>query len=149
MLGYRWLGNERELSHLLERVALLEAATVIDPESLARLCLQKPVPTVPVDSMPTPRLDAPLNEPERLTDALRQSGENLAAAARLLGMSRGGLRYRLHKSGLGRPPQHGSSTLAGEDANTPILAFPREGEGRRLRRASQLKTPQRGLKGRL
>ena len=36
---YAWPGNVRELSHLLERVVLLEAATVIDPESLARQCL--------------------------------------------------------------------------------------------------------------
>src|SRR5262245_49540398 len=37
-LGYPWPGNVRELSHLLERVVLLEPATVIDPESLARRC---------------------------------------------------------------------------------------------------------------
>jgi DNA-binding NtrC family response regulator/class 3 adenylate cyclase len=126
LLAYRWPGNVRELSHLLERVVLLEAATVIDPESLARRCLPSPGPTVPVDSMPTPRPDAPLNEPERLTDALRQSGGNLARAARLLGMSRGGLRYRLQKYGLGRLPQHDSSALAGEGAYTPILVLPHQ-----------------------
>src|SRR4029450_6296764 len=31
LLGHRWPGNVRELSHLLERIVLLEAATVIDP----------------------------------------------------------------------------------------------------------------------
>jgi DNA-binding NtrC family response regulator len=33
--NYHWPGNVRELSHLLERVVLLEPATVIDLESLA------------------------------------------------------------------------------------------------------------------
>ena len=106
LFGYHWPGNVRELSHLLERVVLLEPATVIDPESLARRCLPQPGPAVPVDSPLPPTPDAPLHEPERLTEALRQSGGNLARAARLLGMSRGGLRYRLHKYGLiGRPQQ--------------------------------------------
>jgi len=116
LLDYHWPGNVRELSHLLERVVLLEPATVLDPESLARRCLPPPVPAVPVDSMHTPRPDVPQNEPERLIDALRQSGGNLARAARLLGISRGGLRYRLHKYGLGRPPQHDSPPLAGEES---------------------------------
>ena len=104
-VDHPWPGNVRELSHLLERVVLLEPATVIDPESLARLCLPPPGPALPPPRSLTSRPDEPLNEPERLADALRQSRGNLAQAARLLGMSRGGLRYRLHKSGLDRPPQ--------------------------------------------
>jgi DNA-binding NtrC family response regulator len=138
LLGYRWPGNVRELSHLLERIVLLEAATVIDPASLARLCLPQPVPAVPVDSMRTPRPDVLLNETERLTDALRQSGGNLAWAARLLGMSRGGLRHRLHKYGLTRPSMQQSSPLVGEEPgggappppfSTPTLTLPRRGGG--------------------
>jgi two-component system, NtrC family, response regulator AtoC len=125
LLGYPWPGNVRELSHLLERMVLLESATVIDPESLARQCLSRPGPAVAVGAPSPQRPDAPPNEAERLADALRQSGGNLARAARLIAISRGGLRYRLQKSGLGRTPQHDSSALAGEDANTSILALPR------------------------
>ena len=131
LLDYHWPGNVRELSHLLERVVLLEAATVIDPESLARRCLPQPGPAVPVDAPLPPRPDVPLNEPERLTEALRQSGGNLAQAARLLGMSRGGLRYRLHKSGLDRPPQHDSSSVAGgEDSRQHPHPDPPPSRGR-------------------
>jgi DNA-binding NtrC family response regulator/class 3 adenylate cyclase len=129
LLEYHWPGNVRELSHLLERVVLLEAATVIDPESLAQLCLPPPGPEAPVASMLTPSASEPLDEPERLTDALRQSGGNLAQAARLLGMSRGGLRYRLRKYGVVRPSMHRSSPLVGEDASTPTLTLPRRGGG--------------------
>jgi DNA-binding NtrC family response regulator/tetratricopeptide (TPR) repeat protein len=129
LLDYRWPGNVRELSHLLERVALLEAATVIDPESLARRCLPQPGPAVPGDARLPPGPDVPHNERQRLTEALRRSGGNLARAARLLGMSRGGLRYRLHKAGLDRPPRHEASLVAGEEANTPTLSVPRPGGG--------------------
>ena len=106
LLDYRWPGNVRELSHLLERVALLETAMVIDPESLARLCLPPSAPEVSAVSGPTPTPGAPLHEIARLAEALRQSGGNLAAAARLLGMSRSGLRHRLHTYGLTRPSWH-------------------------------------------
>jgi transcriptional regulator with PAS, ATPase and Fis domain len=63
LLAYQWPGNMRELSHLLERVALLEPATLIAPESLARRCLSQPGPAVPIDSRRTPRPDVPQNEP--------------------------------------------------------------------------------------
>jgi DNA-binding NtrC family response regulator/tetratricopeptide (TPR) repeat protein len=132
LLDYRWPGNVRELSHLLERVVLLEAATVIDPESLARYCLPAPVPAVPAGSGTPPRPDVPLNDSERLIDALRQSAGNLAAAARLLGVSRGGLRYRLHKYGLTRSSLPRGSALVREEtgrkdiptSSTPTLFQP-------------------------
>jgi DNA-binding NtrC family response regulator len=148
LLDYDWPGNVRELSHLLERIVLLESATVIDPESLERRCLPPPVPAVPVGSMLPPRPDMPRNEPERLADALRQSGGNLAAAARLLGMSRGGLRYRLRKYGLRHQSMQQSSPLVGEEPSggapsppfsTPTLTLPRRGEGET---SSQIMRPQ-------
>jgi DNA-binding NtrC family response regulator len=131
LLGYHWPGNVRELSHLLERVVLLEAAMVIDPESLARRCLPPPGLAVTDGSGHPPRADATLNEAERLTDALRESGGNLAAAARFLGMSRGGLRYRLHKYGLTRSSLAQGSPLVRDEtggrdmpASNPLTLLP-------------------------
>jgi two-component system, NtrC family, response regulator AtoC len=97
LLAYHWPGNVRELSHLLERVVLLEMATVIDPESLARRCLPQPGPAVAVDARLSPGPDVPPNDPERFADALRQSGGNLTQAARLLGLSRG-VGIRAHRT---------------------------------------------------
>jgi hypothetical protein len=148
LLGYRWPGNVRELSHLLERVALLETAMVIDPESLEHLCLPQSVPDASAVSMLTPTPGAPLHEIERLADALRQSGGNLAAAARLIGMSRSGLRHRLHKYGLTHPSMQQSSPLVGEEPgggeppppfSTPTLPLPRRGGGET---PSQIMRPQ-------
>ena len=129
LLDYEWPGNVRELSHLLERIVLLEPATVIDPESLARQCLLPVGAGVPPPARRTSRPDEPPDEPARLAEALRQSGGNLAAAARLVGLSRGGLRYRLHTYGLNRPPQADATPVAEEEATTPTLTLPRSGGG--------------------
>jgi DNA-binding NtrC family response regulator/tetratricopeptide (TPR) repeat protein len=124
LLGYHWPGNVRELSHLLERVALLETAMVIDPESLSRRCLPPSVPDATAVSLDTPSSGEPLHEAARLAEALRQSGGNLAAAARLLGMSRGGLRHRLHKYGLTRPSRHHSSPLVRKETSAKDMSPP-------------------------
>jgi DNA-binding NtrC family response regulator/tetratricopeptide (TPR) repeat protein len=125
LLGQRWPGNVRELSHLLERVALLETAMVNDPESLERLCLPPSVPEASAVSPGTPTPGGPLHEIARLTDALRQSGGNLAAAARLLGMSRSGLRHRLHAYGLTRPYRHRASLPLRQEAGARDTPPPR------------------------
>jgi DNA-binding NtrC family response regulator/tetratricopeptide (TPR) repeat protein len=119
LLSYHWPGNVRELSHLLERIVLLEPATVIDPESLERRCLPQSGPAIPADSPLPPSPDVSHNEPARLTDAVRQSRGNLAQAARLLGMSRGGLRYRLHKYGLSRTFLSPAPIVVSADPSTP------------------------------
>jgi len=124
LVGRPWPGNVRELSHLLERVALLETAMLIDPETLERLCLPPSVPAASAVPTLTPSASEPLHEPERLANALRQSGGNLAAAARLLGMSRGGLRHRLHKYQMMRPPRHGFSSLMEQEAGDVEPARP-------------------------
>jgi DNA-binding NtrC family response regulator/tetratricopeptide (TPR) repeat protein len=106
LVGQPWPGNVRELSHLLERVALLETAMLIGPASLERLCLAPPPPEASAVSLEASSPGEPRPEAERLAEALRQSGGNLAAAARLLGMSRGGLRHRLHRYQMTQtPPQ--------------------------------------------
>src|SRR5712691_12073405 len=102
LLDYRWPGNVRELSHLMERVVLLEPAVVIDPASLARLCLSQPEPAVPAAPVRMPDADTLLDDAERIAQALRQTRGNVVQAARVLGVSRGGLRYRMQRLGLGR-----------------------------------------------
>jgi two-component system, NtrC family, response regulator AtoC len=138
LLDYGWPGNVRELSHLLERIVLLGSAMVIDPESLERRCLPPPVPAVPVDLRLPPSPDVPLNEPERLTDALRRSEGNIAQAARRLGGSRGGLRYRLHTYRLTAQSMQQSFPLVRKEiggrespqpSSTPTLTLPRRGGG--------------------
>jgi DNA-binding NtrC family response regulator/tetratricopeptide (TPR) repeat protein len=102
--AYSWPGNVRELSHLLERVMLLSAETIIDPATLDRLCL----PQLPSEAAAEPTWDRRADEDDavRITQALQSAEGNVARAARLLGLSRKAVRYRMRKYGIIRPPAH-------------------------------------------
>jgi DNA-binding NtrC family response regulator/tetratricopeptide (TPR) repeat protein len=121
--GYGWPGNIRELSHLMERATLLHPAPVLDAQALQHLCL----PPLQTGAQPNGlrRADSPLvsppalteipegaeesatlgAEPLRLRQALRQTGGNVARTARLLGLSRSALRYRMRRYGIPRPQE--------------------------------------------
>ena len=102
---YAWPGNIRELSHVMERVTLLHVGEAVDAETLTQLC-------VPLDAPVASQVAAPLlatlaletalpAEAEQLRQALTQTGGNVVQAARVLGMTRGTLRYRMQRYGLG------------------------------------------------
>jgi transcriptional regulator with AAA-type ATPase domain len=93
--SYDWPGNVRESSHLMERVTLLSAEAIIDPDMLVRLSLPR------AEAAPTPGVGRPLDEAARIRQALQQTGGNVLQAARLLGVSRSTLRYRMVRHGLG------------------------------------------------
>ena len=108
LLDYSWPGNIRELSNVMERVALLSEASVVTAELLG-------LPTgstTPLrgergseqGGVESPALADALGSVERahLVDALRQTGGNVTRAAARLGISRDTLRYRMAKHGMGR-----------------------------------------------
>ena len=103
LLGYDWPGNVRELSHLMERVTLLGLETSIDPETLRQQCLPRPS----CSSQPAPPpMSSDLEvgeEPPRIQQALVRAEGNVLRAARLLGMTRSALRYRMDRYGIERP----------------------------------------------
>src|SRR5262249_23423955 len=100
---YDWPGNVRELSHLMERVTLLSPEACIEPQTLERLCLPRAPSVTPGVVAPAEAEGQPLDEPTRLTQALRQTQGNVMQAARVLGLSRKALRYRMQRYGLERP----------------------------------------------
>ena len=133
---HRWPGNVRELSHLIERVTLLSDEAIIGPDTLERLGLPRrsPPPKSPLTSADRELPD----EAARIAHALSLTGGNVLRAARLLGMSRDAVRYRMRKYGIALPFPQLSSPLAGDDAeaddrlgrfsiSTPIL-LPQSGE---------------------
>ena len=103
LLGYPWPGNVRELSHLLERITLLEPAEVVDVQAIERLCLSQPASFATMAPGSSPTDDASLDDTARIQQALQQTGGNVLRAARLLGMSRSSLRYRMLRAGIARP----------------------------------------------
>jgi DNA-binding NtrC family response regulator len=99
-----WPGNVRELKHVLERAVLASAATAteLDPDSLGT----SPARTTARSSgeasepgEPFPLGGIRLAEWERamIERALSEAGGNQTRAARLLGVSRDTLRYRMIK----------------------------------------------------
>jgi DNA-binding NtrC family response regulator len=95
----RWVGNVRELAHLIERAMLLVASDTID---VPQLGLESHLPAEPEErAVEGGALDAA--ERQLMRQALEDSGWNVSDAARRLGVSREVLRYRIRKHGL-MPP---------------------------------------------
>lgn len=105
MRGYSWPGNARELAHVILQTLVTSDGAEILP---AHLGLPN-APATPSASAPAAAIELDfsagslsLAEVERrlLQAALAHAGNNITEAARLLGMPRGTLRYRLEKLGL-------------------------------------------------
>ncbi len=108
LAAYPWPGNVRELSHELERAIVFEESAELDFAQLqsggGAGVGQRPDPADWVNSTFTFPAEGFLLEEainRLIQHALKQSGNNVSAAARLLGVSRDYVRYRLsgEKSG--------------------------------------------------
>ncbi len=93
LLAERWIGNVRELAHVIERAMLMVDGDVIEARHLA-------VETRAAgdDDPATTRLDEA--ERQLIRRVLGECGGNVSQAARRLGVSRELLRYRMRKHGL-------------------------------------------------
>jgi DNA-binding NtrC family response regulator/class 3 adenylate cyclase len=105
-----WPGNVRELSRLVERLTLLCPSEVLEPALLAQWNRVAPpagrsqtVPSLPPRPTSAGDVQSPPDEPARIRQALQRTAGNVTQAARLLGMSRKALRYRLQRYGIERP----------------------------------------------
>jgi len=97
---HAWPGNVRELRNLMEQSVLMARSSLLDVEDLGlshALSDDLPV-TLPQDS-----LDLPQIERAAVLQALDRTDWNVTQAARMLGVSRDTLRYRIEKHGLSRP----------------------------------------------
>ena len=101
VLEYDWPGNVRELENVAERLVVMGASTLGIADLPARIGQPARVPAtlLPVGDVD---LAAFLDDLEGtlLRRALERAGGNKALAARSLGVSREGLRYKLQKHGL-------------------------------------------------
>ena len=99
---YGWPGNVRELENVIERAMILCSGETLEIEHLA---FAAATPSVTSPAAGAPRADslpAALEEVERreLIAALEKARGNKADAARLLGINRSTLYYRLKKHDL-------------------------------------------------
>jgi len=101
LMEYHWPGNVRQLENTIERAVALSANPVIDVGDIA------------LDSNTAVRNEAGASAPvlpegmtleqwedQIIREALRRANGNKSQAARMLGLSRNALRYRLGKMGL-------------------------------------------------
>ncbi len=105
LMEFHWPGNVRELENIIERAVALSAGQMLDVGDV-RLDLS-PVKTA-ADSgggmFPPEGTTLEQFEDEIIKEALRRANGNKSQAARLLGMSRNALRYRLTKIGVPDEP---------------------------------------------
>ncbi len=110
LLHYGWPGNVRELSHEIERALVFEDGPALEFHSLLGATAAAPQLSTPASGTSPLRSEDWFNPSFRFPEsgfsledailhlirhALAQSDENVSAAARLLGVSRDYLRYRL------------------------------------------------------
>ncbi len=99
LVNYHWPGNVRELQNIVERACALAKGSVLD------------VADIHLDTRPAKTANGATGflpdgmtleqwEDEMVQEALRRASGNKSQAARLLGLSRNALRYRLSKIGI-------------------------------------------------
>ncbi|MGA8623038.1 MAG: sigma-54 dependent transcriptional regulator [Candidatus Sulfotelmatobacter sp.] len=99
LVNYHWPGNVRELQNIIERACALSKGTVLEAADI-HLDL-RPAKTANGTSGFLPEgMTLEHWEDEMIQEALRRANGNKSQAARLLGLSRNALRYRLSKIGI-------------------------------------------------
>lgn len=97
---YSWPGNVRELRNLCERLAVLLPGKSIEPANLPFEYSNEnaaPAGAQPSFSLPESGIDLETLEIDLINQALKRTNGNRSKSARLLGMSRDTLLYRIQK----------------------------------------------------
>jgi len=101
MRQYDWPGNIQELHNLCERMVILMAGAMIQPENMPlELRQAKVLEQAPLFSLPDSGVDLVALEGNIIQQAVSMSGGNRSKAARLLGLTRDTLLYRIQKHGI-------------------------------------------------
>jgi transcriptional regulator with PAS, ATPase and Fis domain len=100
LVNYTWPGNVRQLENVLERSILLCERSVLEAQDV-RLD-SSPPPSISPSDVPFVPDGMTLDQFEQaiLREALRRAAGNKSQAARLLGLTRNALRYRLTQMGI-------------------------------------------------
>jgi len=116
LVDFHWPGNVRELENIIERAVVMTTGPKIDVGDI-RLDILAPSANRPgldpvsmaADGSALPLLPEGLTleqyEDKLIHEALQRAGGNKSQAARLLGLSRNALRYRLSKMGVSDEPE--------------------------------------------
>lgn len=96
---YHWPGNLPQLRNVMEHLVIVADGNEIHPCDLPPAIRLTTLSDLAEDSLPLPTLSEEM-ERSKIEDALKRTGGNKAGAARLLGISRGSLYYKMKQYGL-------------------------------------------------
>ena len=96
---YYWPGNVRELENVMERSMVLSSRATLEPDDI-KLDLQPRSRAQQIDSFLPEGMTLDSYEQSIIREALKRANGNKSQAARLLGLTRNALRYRLSQMGM-------------------------------------------------
>jgi DNA-binding NtrC family response regulator len=100
LIAFHWPGNVRELENIIERGVALSNGPLLEASDIhLDVSRTKPAADAGV-ALPPEGMTLEQWEDEMIREALRRANGNKSQAARLLGLSRNALRYRLSKIGI-------------------------------------------------
>ncbi len=98
--GYEWPGNVRELANFCQRLSLLQPGSMVQLKDLPAEMQQQSFSAAPRFVIPPEGIDLAQVELDLIEQALEMAAGNRSKAARLLGITRDTLLYRMQKYGL-------------------------------------------------
>jgi two-component system, NtrC family, response regulator AtoC len=119
---YPWPGNIRELRNAIERAMILGSAELVEPQDLPAELepgRSKPGEAEGLVNLPPEGVRLEAVEESLVGQALNRTRGNQSAAARLLGITRDQLRYRMERMGLLAPPPKRRAAAEREGATGP------------------------------
>jgi DNA-binding NtrC family response regulator len=100
LMAYHWPGNVRELENIIERSLVLSEGERLDAADIHLDTAQRVRQQASADAFLPEGMSLDDYEQSIIREALRRAAGNKSQAARLLGLTRNALRYRLSQMGL-------------------------------------------------
>ncbi len=100
LISYSWPGNVRELRNICERLSIFKAGQTIDDDDLPLEIQQEPSGAPRNIALPEYGIKLEEVEIDLIRQALERTHGNRSRAAKLLGISRDTLLYRMQKHGI-------------------------------------------------
>ena len=100
LMSHHWPGNVRELQNIIERACALTKTSKLEPDDIHIDSSPRNKAAASSDGFLPAGMTLDQWEDDMIREALKRAAGNKSQAARLLGLSRNALRYRLSKIGI-------------------------------------------------